>query len=813
MEEHQVQRPRLRRTGVLLSLSGAIISEAISDIQHLIRGQYILGQSTGIGGNFSSSDSTASLVSNGAGLLLASHGLGLVSPLISYFAREVIMSFDKPAQPVGQVRNPLEVRLEGLQAELNQQMGQILWKLEPMNETLEEIYSYVKEPAMQWSEEKRLNAERWYRQGLVDEAVDALQEAISPQNNPTNSAAHRLLGHILLYERKDFRQALHHFQKAAQYIERAIPRDTWHAIELEIEEAECHLFASVAAYLNGEIVTALAECEAAIRLDFGLSEAYYIRAKCLVQLGRDTEAAVALEQAITGIVHGSSSQLEFEGDPSYYFFAAKDTDLQQSNEVQALIQRLEERVHEQIRQNTTFVPINDGKEDFNKMQLPSNELQNKLGEYQQTVQAFKNILPAQDVAKIENVLTRLENQTISISAFGVTGSGKSALLNSLLGFDNSKPEECPFKVDEQINAWSDTASIRNGQKWKLIDGIDLVIYDTPGIGGDFKDHQAIANEIADSSDIILFVLEKQVSKIYKPQLEEIVFKPDKAVIAVINQIDRLTPAEKLARKDHLLENYPIQEDMIVYAAGKPYDFSNDRLLPPRVEDLTAKIAELIEAKGTKLIEETIQAKLGEGALNAEAILRESLRKEQERLDQERKHVEKNLDDKKANAEILIDRYAKVAAGFAAAMPFGLDALTDALISSGMFVHIARTYQKEFDLGTLGTMIKDLITTFFGVLSASGLTGVGYLIVTKGAKTNPVTYAVGMIIDGAVTYFLICSVGYTFSILCYEQIMGGHKREASEIMSQYIRENIDEKFLNKIPSRIKNRFFNFDFNKT
>jgi hypothetical protein len=166
-----------------------------------------------------------------------------------------------------------------------------------------------------------------------------------------------------------------------------------------------------------------------------------------------------------------------------------------------------------------------------KMQLPSSELQAKLSDYQQAIQAFKNILSEDDIAKIQTVIDRLEKRTITISAFGVVGAGKSALLNSLLGFDNEKPDECPFKVDAQINTWSETASIKNGHRWKGVDGLELVVYDTPGVGGDFSEHQDIASEIARTSDVILFVSKDQVAQIYKPALE-VLLASNKPTIAV-----------------------------------------------------------------------------------------------------------------------------------------------------------------------------------------------------------------------------------------------------------------------------------------
>ena len=349
-----------------------------------------------------------------------------------------------------------------------------------------------------------------------------------------------------------------------------------------------------------------------------------------------------------------------------------------------------------------------------KMQLPSSELQSKLSDYQQAIQAFKNILSEDDIAKIQAVIDRLEKRTITISAFGVVGAGKSALLNSLLGFDNEKPNECPFKVDAQINTWSEIASIKNGQRWKGIDGLELVVYDTPGIGGDFQKHQNIASEIARTSDVILFVSKDQVPQIYKPALE-VLLSSNKPIIAVINQIDKLRKQEIAARKNHLLQNFPIKEDMIICAAGHPTQ------PPPSIKTLVQKIVALVEADGDALIEKTIQAELAKGSTDAKAILEERVKKEKERIERERIRKEETIMAAREKAEAIIAGYARAAAGAAALIPVAIDAVTDAVISGGMFFHIAQIYGKELDFKTVSALTTELGVAFITILWGSNAT--------------------------------------------------------------------------------------------
>lgn len=434
------------------------------------------------------------------------------------------------------------------------------------------------------------------------------------------------------------------------------------------------------------------------------------------------------------------------------------------------------------------------------MKLPSSELQAKLVDYQQAIQAFKEILTEDDIAKIQKVIDRLEQRTISISAFGVTGSGKSALLNSLLGFNNDKPDECPFKVDAQINEWSNAAAIRNGQRWRGIDDIELVIYDTPGIGGDLIEHQNIASEIANVSDVILFVSKDQVAQIYKPALD-LILAASKPTIAVINQIDKLRESEVVARKKHLLQNYPIREDMVVLAAGHPAQGS------PVIKDLTQKIVSLIEAEGTALIEKTIEAELTKGSTSAKEILEERMRKAKERIERERDQQKEKILSDKETADNLIDVYAKAAAGAAAIIPIAADALTDAVISGGMLFHIAKTYDKKLDFGTAANLVKELITAFLSILFGSGATYAIWLSLSQAARSNPFTYMAGMAADGVFSYFVVKTIGSVFSVYCANDLSWGHEQNAKKALRNYIKENIDKMFLDKLPKDIREKVKN------
>lgn len=437
--------------------------------------------------------------------------------------------------------------------------------------------------------------------------------------------------------------------------------------------------------------------------------------------------------------------------------------------------------------------------------LPYSAFQEQLNDYRQTISAYRTILPKEDIDQLEDLINRLEHRTISISAFGVTNSGKSALLNSLLGYDNNTPQHCPFRVGDQTGVWSETDGIKNGKQWKDVSGLTIVVYDTPGIGSDFSHHAAVASEIARKSDVILFVIKDDVTVVHKGDLDAIM-KSDKPVIGVINQVDSMHPSFIAARKDYLFRNFPIKKDRIVCTAGFP---PRDA---PNVMDLTSTIFALVQAEGVALIAQTVNAGMMAGEQKAAEAIRKKL--EAQKAEQERILQGKiaQLDVMKRWADVLIDRYAKAAATAAGVIPFGLDAITSSAISLTMMGHAASNYNKTIDATTIGNMLKEFVSSFFSILAVSGLSLAAYIALSKGAKTNPWTYLAGMVMDFVFTYFIVSAVGQTFSFYCYHDLSWGDKKNAETVLREYIRKNIKEMFLDKLPPKVSKLFDKYNFEK-
>jgi hypothetical protein len=141
-----------------------------------------------------------------------------------------------------------------------------------------------------------------------------------------------------------------------------------------------------------------------------------------------------------------------------------------------------------------------------------------------------------------------------------------------------------------------------------------------------------------------------------------------------------------------------------------------------------------------------------------------------------------------------------------------DALTDALISGGMFFHIASVYGKKIDLRTAGILATELIKTFMSILFASGLTLITWMGLSQAARSNPLTYIAGMSLDGIFSYFAVSALGHVFSYYCAHDLTLEHRETVRQVMRDYIKENIDKMFLDKLPKSMREEVrkkFNFD----
>ncbi|HWP42825.1 MAG TPA: hypothetical protein VNO14_06300, partial [Blastocatellia bacterium] len=215
--------------------------------------------------------------------------------------------------------------IDRLNADFNLLFGDIVWKLEMREETLNNILQEIR--LAEFEREARAyrkRAEKAYLNGWYEEALGDFLEA--EKRNYPDFSVHRSIASIYLYHLIDLPRSVEYFSKAAKY---ARPTDAR-------QSAEAHYFAGVACALQQQLEQGREHAREAVALNPELYEAHY-QLSCLSSLLGDGRAALeSLETAING-------------DPRYYERARTDQVFDPLRpQVQALIDKLMETVHQKL---------------------------------------------------------------------------------------------------------------------------------------------------------------------------------------------------------------------------------------------------------------------------------------------------------------------------------------------------------------------------------------------------------------------------------------------------------------------------------
>ncbi|WP_313949398.1 GTP-binding protein [Leptolyngbya sp. FACHB-261] len=281
--------------------------------------------------------------------------------------------------------------------------------------------------------------------------------------------------------------------------------------------------------------------------------------------------------------------------------------------------------------NPTHNPAED---ELDSTILSFADIQEELN-YKQAQKALREIVDQLDLSPSERaglepeledlqvLLEKLDHQVVHIVVFGMVGRGKSSLLNALLGrniFETGpihgvtrESHSAQWTVSREALGSSDHDILRVALRGLGDSRIELI--DTPGIDEvDGEAREALAQEIAQQADLILFMVSGDITKVEYEALSRL-RQASKPILLVFNKIDQYPDADREAiyqkiRDDRVRELLSPNEivmaaasPLIAKAVRRPDGSLGVSLLPgpPEVNDLKLKILEILHREGKSLV--------------------------------------------------------------------------------------------------------------------------------------------------------------------------------------------------------------------
>ena len=391
-----------------------------------------------------------------------------------------------------------------------------------------------------------------------------------------------------------------------------------------------------------------------------------------------------------------------------------------------------------------------------------------------------------DYQLVERMLEKLQHGHLHIAVFGRVSTGKSSLLNALIG-------QTLFAVSPLHGETRESAM----EQWSEVDVGGVFLIDTPGLdeaGGEQR--EAMARDVAERSDLVLFVLDGDLTETERDALKALV-AAGRPVLVVLNKADLYTESERAALLASLLkktEGLVSPQDVItvtaaprsetvVQIAEDGSEVATERPRAPDIDALRLRLWDIVEAEGNTL-----------AALNATLFAAEL-------SDQVGRRV---LDARRNLGDRLVRTYciAKgVAVGFNP-VPVA-DLFAAAFIDIGMVVHLSRVYGLPLsrrEAGSLVNVIAVEAAALMGTVWALNLISSALKVGTLGLSTVLTAGA-----QGAIAYYSTYVVGQVAGKYLARGKSwgpGGPKEVVSDILDSLDKESVLNEARREIRARLK-----------
>jgi len=380
---------------------------------------------------------------------------------------------------------------------------------------------------------------------------------------------------------------------------------------------------------------------------------------------------------------------------------------------------------------------------------------------------------AQDYAAVQAMLDKLEHGHLHLAVFGRVSTGKSSLLNALLG-------EQAFAVSP-LHGQTRQSEIR---RWAEVEAGGVFLIDTPGLdeaGGD--DRERLAREVAGRSDLVIFVLDGDITDTELGALRTLVVQ-GRPVVVALNKSDLFTGDEIESLLDSIRARTAaiVDPGQVIAVAAEPRprqiievdakgaEKHGERQREPEIEALRLRLWEILEAEGKTL-----------AALNASLFAADLSDQVGRRILAARREI----------GERLVRTYC-IGKGMAVAfnpVPVA-DLFAAAFIDVGMVVHLSRVYGLPLSRQEAGSLVRVIVAesaALMGTVWALHFVSSALKVGTIGLSTILTAGA-----QGAIAYYSTYVVGQVAAEYLWKGKSwgeGGPKRVVKQILDSLDRDTV------------------------
>jgi small GTP-binding protein len=392
---------------------------------------------------------------------------------------------------------------------------------------------------------------------------------------------------------------------------------------------------------------------------------------------------------------------------------------------------------------------------------------------------------AHDYEAVEGMFDKLEHGYLHLAVFGRVSTGKSSLLNALIG-------EEAFSVSP-LHGETRHSSM---QPWSEVEAGGVFLIDTPGLdeaGG--EDREAMAREVAGRADLVIFVLDSDITDTELHALRTLLAQ-GRPVLLALNKSDLFTSDEKAAllqsirdKTDGMVEPAHIlavaaqpRPQIVVEVDENGNETECERQREPDVEKLRLRLWDILDAEGKTL-----------AALNASLFAADLSDQVGRRILAARREI----------GEKLVRTYC-VGKGIAVAfnpVPVA-DLFAAAFIDVGMVVHLSRVYDLPLSQKEAGSLVKVIVAesaALMGTVWALHFVSSALKVGTAGLSTIVTAGA-----QGAIAYYSTYVVGQVASKYLGQGKSwgeGGPKHVVKQILNSLDRDTVLSDARREIQARL------------